>query len=215
MNCRQAYLWMLSADAAEGPLPAGLRSHLELCGKCSRRRRRLLRLTWEVRQAAPLTDGTAARARIMAALPAAPPAGLRRPLATRRGLRIMLGAAAAAAVLILVILSGAVAFLRRGNAPTVASIQPLPPAAPTPPKEEKEDLLSLVVERDLVLAKADGAEEQLTALTAMADDLWAEAERRVHQAGRFDLPLLAGLYERVVGRGLVGRALALDVERGR
>ncbi len=70
-----------------------------------------------------------------------------------------------------------------------------------------------MVERDLVLAQADGTEEQLTALAAMASDLWAEAERRVHRAGRFDLPLLAGLYERVVGQGVVGRALALEPGR--
>ncbi len=115
MNCRQAYLWMLSADAARrGPLPAGMRSHLELCGKCSRRRRRLLRLTWEVRQAAPPADDAAARARILAALPDLP-AVQSQPKQPRRGLRIMLGAAAAAAVLILVILSGAFAFLRRGG----------------------------------------------------------------------------------------------------
>jgi hypothetical protein len=194
MMCRDAYLWMLSAETADGPLPPALRLHLRACRRCARRRQRLLRLSRRL-QRTPLTDDPAARARIAEAvrLRASPPTPSRvRPRWP------WLAAAAAAVVLI-----GLTAFALIPRRPPQR-----PPIAAAPPVAS-DDLLTRVVHHDVTLAAADGPDDQFQALAALAADLWAEAERRARAPGRFDLGTLAGLYARVVGEGVVGRARAM------
>ncbi len=225
MNCSQVYLWMLSAEAAEGPLPPALRRHLRLCRRCARRRRRALRLNWQVRQGAPLLDDPAARARIAEAVARTPAASAKPRRLPLRAPRLLPWAAAA--VLLLAILGALLALPKRENpakppgvaaSPPPPSVeQPAPPkedavavAPPAPPEAGEGDLLQRVVRRDLSLARADGPADQFQTLAAMAGDLWGEAERQARLRGRSDLAQLAGLYERVVSRGVVGRALALN-----
>jgi hypothetical protein len=200
---------MLSAEAAEGPLPAAVRLHLRRCRRCGRRRQRLLRLAWHVRQA-PAADDPVARARVAAAVArraAARPAAPRRP---RR--RWPWAAAAAVAALALTgVLAWAV--LPKRPSPAAVAGRRDPPGADAPGSPAgrgRDDLVARVVHHDVSLAEADGPADQVRALAALAADLWAEAERRARGAGRYDLALLARLYERVVGEGVVGRARALD-----
>ena len=222
MNCSQAYLWMLSADAAEGPLPPALRRHLRLCRRCLRRRRRALRLNWEVRCGSPLPDDPAARARIVRAVARTAAASARPRRLLPGGQRLLPWAAAA--VLLLAVLCVLLALPKRERPAKICGLAVSPPpadqpAAPeqhaaavapsAPPDAADGDLLLRVVRHDLSLAQADGPPDQLQALAAMAADLWGEAERQARRPGRFDLALLAGLYERVVDQGVVGQALAL------
>jgi hypothetical protein len=81
-----------------------------------------------------------------------------------------------------------------------------PPA--TLPRNE-ELLVARFLERDLRLTRTSSPGEQLQVLRDMADDLRGEALHRARQGAADDVPLVTGLYGRVVREGLVGRALAL------
>jgi hypothetical protein len=199
MTCRAAYAWMLSAETPEARPPVAVRRHLRACPKCRRRRRRLLRLNEVVRGLPLPADNPAARQQLLAGLE---PARKARPTKRRRLVRVGLAAA----------LAGLMIWCaqRQDEDDEEAS----PPAAAVFTWAD-DDLAGRILKRDLLLAEAREPGEQLQALADMAFDLRAEAMQRARHPASHDLRQLAGLYERVVRVGMLGRARALSPEARR
>jgi hypothetical protein len=76
-------------------------------------------------------------------------------------------------------------------------------------REIEAQVVARFVEHNLRLAQSYDPTEQLQLLTAMAADLRQEAFRLARDGAPEDLPLLSMLHERVLQRGLVGRARSL------
>lgn len=76
-------------------------------------------------------------------------------------------------------------------------------------KGAEDQLVARFVERDLVLAGTVAPAKQWQVLSEMADDLRTEAMRLADEKKPDDLPMVTSLYERVLQRGLVGRAGSL------
>src|SRR5206468_10712566 len=76
-----------------------------------------------------------------------------------------------------------------------------------------DGLTARLLERDLRLARTTQPGEQLRLLGDMAGDLRTEAVQLARQGAREDAALVAGLYGRVVRRGVVGRALVLPPQQ--
>jgi hypothetical protein len=224
MRCPEAYGHLL-AGRSTAALPRVVRRHLQHCPRCLGRYRRLQALDQELRAIPLPAEAPAARDRLLrrldlparpgVELPARPPrlpSGLPQPArqaARLRGARRQswpLLAGVAAAALAVGLASG---WLLWGGRPAGAPPPgPDTSAAGSAPRVGK-DVLALVLAHDLRLARTLLPAEQLQALAAMAWDLRGEAIRLARQGPAQDLPLVAGLYEQVVWRGLVGRARAL------
>jgi hypothetical protein len=202
MKCSAVRLWLLTAASAAEP-PAAVQGHLGVCPVCARRRRRLVRLEEEVREPPPSLP-PAVRQRLSAQLaarssPAAPP-------------RRRAGSLPWIAALLLAFVLG---WLLGGNRTPTPSDGPRSDDAPRNALTSGEELLlARILECDRRLARTERPAEQLLLLDDMAADLRQEAIRRARRGASEDVVLMADLHQRVVRRGVVGRALALPPTDG-
>ena len=199
MTCKEVYLWLLRADEP-AKLPAPLRAHLRACPRCRRRRRRLLRLHQEVCALPPPAERPAARVALMAridelaaaeAVPATVAAAF--PALRRRWTQRALTVRAAAMLLV-----------TAGFFWSLTLTDSDSPRAGAPPDN---DVLARVLERHLQLAEGSLAPaDRFQVLVGMAADLRTESLRLARQTRREDLPMVAGLYDKVLREGVVDRA---------
>jgi hypothetical protein len=202
MKCAAAETWLLAAEAADG-LPGAVRHHLDRCPRCRRQRERIDRLERLLAGQAPPAFPAAARDRLWRELERLPARSAAAPRERKRWPRPWIAA--------LVLLSAGLGWLlasRDGSAPADRDVAP-PAALP----RNEELLVARFLERDLRLTRTSSPGEQLQVLRDMADDLRGEALHRARQGAAADVPLVTGLYGRVVREGLVGRALALPAEQ--
>jgi hypothetical protein len=205
MNCRTIHHWLLTSPSGEA-LPKPLRRHLRDCARCRRRMRRLVRTEEELKSVvAPSSE--AGLQRFLKRLDALPPqeagpAALPRPrLILRRSIVYW-----AASILFALGVSGMIYFTREPE-PELPRPRVNPDHARTARAEDQ--LVARFVERDLVLAGTVVPAKQWQVLSEMADDLRTEAIRLADEKKPDDLPMVTSLYERVLQRGLVGRAGSL------
>lgn len=207
MKCPEIYAWLLISRSGEG-LPVPVRRHLRACGKCRRRRRRLVHLEQELNPVAA-TDAPVAKQLFLAKLqhlPGPMPFTASPPTTTRRLSRLLPVAAALLAGL--------------GLGWAVSSVQPpsQQPIAIEPPRvspRKEEELVARFVNHNLSLSESVEPTEQITLLSHMATDLRAEAFRLARQGQPENLPLVNELYGRVVNRGVVGRWFSLPAAERR
>lgn len=202
MKCETIYGWLL-ATRGSVPLPPGVQRHLDRCRACRRRRLRLLRLEQGLRNASLPPSEPAALNRLLHRLEQAPgPVGPeRRGSRSDGGFRVWRPAVWAAVAAAVLLIAG-VLWLLPGRRPDgEGTVVSAPPPA--------EGLVARLLEVDLRLAQAVAPAEQLAALADMAVGLRDEALRLARAGEVAELPGLAALHGRVVGRGIVGRARAL------
>ena len=199
MNCRTAESWYGQARTRD-ELPATVARHLRRCVRCRRRFRRLLHLDAEFRRLPLSADNPAARARILDKLGAqhSSPAPRLLRLSRRQFLAL------AALLLLTVGLHGLLLWLGRTG-----------PAPRELPGRTDNELVVRFLERGLRLADSAAPAEQLQLFADMASDLRSEALRLAKQQSPDDVPLMASLYQRIVQRGLLGRATALSADEQR
>jgi hypothetical protein len=209
----------LLAARADG-LPPEVREHVKHCPRCQTCQRRLARVDEHARQLPLPLASPGAREELLRRIDLEPreapaqPAEARGALAPpnqvlplRRRWRWL--AAAAAAILVGVGLGWALwpGPARRG--PLVAEGERRPAAGAS----VDERVVARALLCDLQLAQVTAPEEQLKALRGLAGELRGEAVRLSRDGPLEHLPLVAGLYERVVRQGLVGRARVLPAKQ--
>jgi hypothetical protein len=202
MKCSAVRFWLLSA-AAPADLPAGVRAHLADCPGCARQQGRLVRLEQEVRgQSSAASMPPLVRQRLTTLL-----AARSSPAAPRPPRRRLAGSLPWAATLLLAFGLG---WLLSGSRTPQPSASPRPAEnAPAALTSSEELLLARILESDRRLARTSRPAEQLQLLDDMAADLRQEAIRRARRGATEDVALVVDLHQRVVRRGVVGRALAL------
>jgi hypothetical protein len=172
----------------------------------------LRRLQREARQLPVPPDVGQARTRFLGNLDAwACAEAVSTPTPTRRRalwLRPLLAGLATASVLAAVALVWS--FTRREPAADNLS-RPEPVLAARPGPTDR--LLTRTLESTLRLVEPDSADEQVGVLAGLAADLRRTAIEVARQRPAGDLPLLAGLYQDVVRRGLAARARDLPAAR--
>jgi hypothetical protein len=185
-----------------GETPRALSKHLSKCGRCRRRYQRLSELE-EKLQSTPVADDDAGLAAFLQKIPALPTQGAPTPRPRRRQPLL----AVAASILFFVGVGSMLFFL--------VEDPPVPGPLPGPRTARADDqLVSRFVQRDLLLADTTIPTKQWHLLAAMADDLREEAVRLTETNAPDNLPMVASLYERVLQRGLLGRAATLpDADR--
>jgi hypothetical protein len=193
MNCQAARYWIMTARGDDAP-PA-VRRHLSECRACRVRVRRLLQMEDQLKRvpAPPCDAGLQTFLRQIPNLPA-------RPAPSWRGLHI------AASILFLAGISGAFLYFSSGPA-TIDPGQVQPRAM-----RADDQLVRRFVERDLVLADTTAPAKQWQVFIDMADDLRSEAIRLADEKAPDDVPMVVSLYERVLQRGVLGRASSLPAK---
>jgi len=198
MNCASAESWLLAARTA-ADLPEGVRGHVAGCDHC----RGLQRLVSAIdRQAAGAVrpGDPAARRRldtILAALPDPRP-GVRRASRARSHVLALLFVAVGVVGWLVGWATGRVAPTRPVE-PTIPVVAP-PDPAPNPPNSFDLRLAHFAAE----VTGQDAPAAFAASLTAVAQDIRAEAVRTA-EAGRIrDTPRLVAMHDRVVRHGLAG-----------
>lgn len=215
MKCQAAYIWLLASKAITS-LPDEVQRHLGHCHRCQLCQQRLARLDGELKHLPPLWQSSGVRACLfekLAQLPASSAAFPPPTPPTRIGKanwRIRAWAMVAA-----VLLAIGLGWLlgRDGSSPPqetpLASTSPR--LAPTTGRRTV-DIVARAVAHDLSLAETFSPVMQTQALSALAADLCAEALRLAREGPLEDLPLVTSLYQRVLQRGLIGRARVLPAD---
>jgi len=88
-------------------------------------------------------------------------------------------------------------------------IRPGPNGSTAEAKPSRDPFLDCIVQRDLALAQARTADERLTVLGSLADDLSTEARSLSKIANPDELRDLSGMFQKVVNEGLVEQARRL------
>jgi hypothetical protein len=203
VKCRVAQHWLLSCRCSEA-IPQALRRHLGQCARCRKRYRKLVRLEAHFQTLLPDTGLHA----FLARLPELPP---RETIAVPMPARPARRSAVYWAASILLLIGLAALLFNFGVTPD--DTPPKPPIAQMKPRAD-DQLVARFVQRDLLLADTTAPKKQWQILSDMADDLRGEAIRLTDLKSPDDVPMVVGLYERVLQRGLVNRSKSLpDADR--
>jgi hypothetical protein len=215
MKCQAAYVWLLASKAITS-LPDEVQRHLGHCRRCQLCQQRLARLDGELKHLPPLRESSEVRARLFeklthlptsnAALPPPP----QPPRGAKTSWRIRAWTTAAA-----VLLGIGLGWLlgREGSPPPQETpLASMPPRPTSITGRRTLDIVARAVVHDLSLAETFSPVIQTRVLNALAADLCGEALRLAREGPLEDLPLVAALYQRVLQRGLIGRARMLPAD---
>lgn len=201
MNCRNAQHWLLTSRCSEA-IPNALRRHLSDCRRCRQRFRKLVRL--EEYFQTPLPDsGLKDFLERLSELP--PQESVTLPVQPAKPLVRRAIFYFAASILLLIGLAALLIVL--GGPPEEPA--PRPPDNAKAKGQADDQLVTRFVQRDILLADTTTPKKQWQILADMADDLRGEVIRLTDLKAPDDVPMVVGLYERVLQRGLVGRAKEL------
>lgn len=192
MSCETVQRRLLSLNSPQRP-PAELRSHLADCPVCGQVQQRLVEIEQQVALIpipAPPTDRMdEVIHRVLTDPTLRASVRGRRPVMSRPWPKLL------AAAMVLLALGGTFLAYLRMQTPT---------RAPAPAATDR--LLAKVMQRNVSLATAKSAREQVTQLAGMADDLGDGTQLLCRVAEASDLNRLAELYKKVVREGLVRQA---------
>ncbi|HXD86692.1 MAG TPA: hypothetical protein VN641_09370 [Urbifossiella sp.] len=208
MNCQSLQNRVLALPDPR-QLPEQLRLHLETCGGCRAWWKQAVRLEQLLtRLPAPpaptekknaFLDELTAAGPVIKSIPAVPRSSVR-SLFSRIGRIPAAKTLAGLAAAILIAVAGWLMTRPGPNNTIVAKEAP------------RDPFLEIIVKRDLDLARAKSPEQRLEALGGLADDLSAQARTLSKIATPEDLRDLSGMFQKVVGDGIVQQVRAMNAD---